>query len=326
VVEKRHRLDVSVAFRLATLLRRLQVRVAHAFLVDAEVATRLAGALHPKTAVIGSERNTDYKPQRRHTLPLRLTRRWCAAVIANSNAGARFQQRVMGVAAEAVHVVHNGVDVRLFAPRPLAAARAEVGLPEAVPVVGMFASFKTQKNHPMFFRMAQKVRSRFEDAVFLCVGEALHRGLQGSDAYAARMSALIRELGLEGSVRLVGNRDDLSAFYASCDLTVLTSLREGTPNVLLESMACGVPVVATDVADNAFVVPEGRAGHVVPYDDDEAMAERVLALLARPEERLALGRSARAWVETEFSLDRLMEKTTAVYRAVLERRFGRSGR
>jgi glycosyltransferase involved in cell wall biosynthesis len=190
----------------------------------------------------------------------------------------------------------------------------------------MFASFKTQKNHPMFFRAARRVLDQHPEAVFLCVGEALHGGLQGSDAYRGRMQSLLHELGLRDAVRLVGNRDDLRPWYAACDVTVLTSLREGTPNVLLESMACGVPVVATDVADNALVVPNGRVGFVVAYDDDAAMAERVSGLLARPEERRGMGRAARAWVEREFSLTRLAERTAAVYRMVLDRRRSGLGR
>lgn len=326
VVEKRHRLDATVAWRLAALLRRLEIDVTHAFLVDAEIAARIAGALYPRTVVIGSERNTDYVPQRRHTIPLRLTKRWCAAIIANSNAGKRFRVRAFGDSPDSVYVVHNGVDLERFAPHGQEIARAETGLPPHVPVVGMFASFKTQKNHPMFFRAARRILERHPGAVFLCVGEALYGGLQGSDAYQARMHGLVHELGLRDAVRFVGNRDDLRPWYAACDVTVLTSLREGTPNVLLESMACGVPVVATDVADNAFVVPDGRAGFVVAYDDDDAMAERVSGLLARPEGRREMGRAARAWVEAEFSLARLAVKTAAVYRTVLDRRRAGIGR
>jgi glycosyltransferase involved in cell wall biosynthesis len=319
VIEKHHRLDLTVAWRLAAHLRRLEVVVAHAFLVDAEIATRLAGALYSRMAVIGSERNTDYVPRRRHTIPLWLTNRWCAATIANSNAGKRFRVRAFGAPPDSVFVVHNGVDLERFTPRDAALARREIDLPSDVPVVGMFASFKTQKNHPMFFRMAQRVLEQHPGTVFLCVGGALHRGLQGSDDCERQMRGMVRDLGLQDSVRFVGNRDDLGAWYAACDVTVLTSLREGTPNVLLESMACAVPVVATDVADNALVVPHGRAGFVVPYDDDAAMAAHVLHLIVRPEERREMGRAARAWVEREFSLTRLGEKTAAVYRAVIDR-------
>jgi glycosyltransferase involved in cell wall biosynthesis len=322
VVEKRHRLDATVPVRLAALLRTREIDVTHAFLFDAEVAARLAGALYPRTAVVGSERNSEYVPRRRQKIALRLTQRLSAGIIANSNAGREFRLRVFRADPESVFVVHNGVDVERFSPLAPEVARANVGLDAAVPVVGLFASFKVQKNHPMFFRMASRVRATHPNAVFLCVGGALHEGLQGSDAYEARMRAMVRDLGLEQSVRFVGNQDDLPPWYAACDVTVLTSQREGTPNVLLESMACGVPVVATDVADHRLVVPEGRAGFVVPYDDDAAMARRVLDLLAHPMERREIGRAARAWVESEFSLARLAEKTTAVYRTVLDRRSG----
>jgi len=320
VVEKRHRLDATVVWRLAALLRGREIDVTHAFLFDAEVAARLAGALYPHTAVVGSERNSDYVPKRRHTVALRLTQPWSAGIIANSNAGRQFRMRVFRAAPDSVFVVHNGVDVDRFAPLDPELARAKVGLDAAGPVVGIFASFKVQKNHPMFFRMARRVLAAHPGTVFLCVGGALHDGLEGSDVHEARMREMVRDLGLQQSVRFVGNQDDPRPWYAACDVTVLTSRREGTPNVLLESMACGVPVVATDVADHALVVPDGRAGFVVPCDDDAAMAERVLGLLARPAERREMGRAARAWVEHEFSLARLAEKTIVVYRAVLDRR------
>jgi glycosyltransferase involved in cell wall biosynthesis len=322
VVEKRHRFDVSVAWRLARLFREHDTEIAHAFLVDAEIAARLAGALNPRTMVIGSERNSNYVPRRRHTLARRLTARWCAAVVANSNAGRSFQVRALGVAPDSVFVVHNGVDLQSFVVRTPGSARTELGLTPDVPVVGMFAAFKTQKNHAMYFRAARRVLERHADAIFLCVGGTLHGGLQGSNAYHERMRTLIRDLGLEANVRLVGNRDHLEQWYAACDLSVLTSRREGTPNVLLESMACGVPVIATDVADNAYIVPDGRVGFLVPCDDDGALAERISSLLDRPEMRRAMGLAARAWVEEEFSVARLAEKTAQVYRTVLARRSG----
>ncbi len=324
VIEKHHRTDVSVVWRLAALLRRLQTDVTHAFLFDAELAARLARVLYRRTVVIGSERNADYQPRRRHLIPLRLTNRWCDAIISNSSAGKRFRQRVFGATADSVFVVHNGVDTVRFSPGDGQASRARLGLDAQAAVVGMFASFKTQKNHSMFFRVARAVLERCPQTVFLCIGAALHGGLEGSRAYEAQMRALVGELGIGDRVRFLGNQDDIVNCYLACDVTVLTSRREGTPNVLLESMACGVPVVATDVADNAFVVRDG-VGFVVPCDDDAAMAGRVADLLARKDERRTIGLAARHWVEHEFSLARLGEKTLSVYRTVRERRRGDGG-
>ena len=81
----------------------------------------------------------------------------------------------------------------------------------------------------------------------------------------------------------------------------------------LESMACGTPVVATDVSDNSYVASEGGGGYVVPLGDEQALADRISDLLLDDKLRQEMGRQARSWVETEFSLTRLAEKNAAVY-------------
>ncbi len=322
IVRKRWKFDLGVVHRFARLIERLGADVVHAFLFDAEITARLAGRLNGRVAVIGSERNTDYRRKWRHTVALRLTQGCFDAIIANSHAGKRFQIRTLGISPDRIFVVPNGVDADRFVPGSPGDLRTELGIPQDAKVVGMFSSFKVQKNHPMFFRMAQRVLEIEPRARFLCVGDALHRGLQSSDRYHREMAEMIDSLGLSEAVRCLGNRDDAADLYNLCSVTVLTSKREGTPNVLLESMACGVPVVATDVADNAIVVPEGRVGYVVPYDDDRAMAGRVVQLLSDDDARRSLGASARAWVAGEFSLSVLQRKTIAVYAKVLQRRRG----
>jgi glycosyltransferase involved in cell wall biosynthesis len=144
--------------------------------------------------------------------------------------------------------------------------------------------------------------------------------MHGSDAYKDRILTMVDDMGLREHCVFLGNRNDVELLYPACDVTVLPSLFEGTPNVALESMACAVPVVATDVSDNALVVPDGRAGFVVPLGRPELLAARVLALLSDKQERLRIGRAAREWVEQEFSTARLAEKTEAVYRETLETR------
>ena len=290
IIEKRSRFDLSTALRLAELMRNLGVRIAHAFLFDAEMAVRLAAKLARVPVVISSERNSDYRRPALHSACLRLTRSWFDVLIANSEAGKRFNQRTMGLAEGRIEVVPNGVDPREFSPGSSFLARQALGIDPSGPVVGMVASFKRQKNHGDFFRMARQVVDQFPACRFLCVGEPLRDNQQGADAYHREMLVLMRELELTDRCMLLGARDDMPTVYRACDLTVLTSTREGMPNVLPESMACGVPVVATEVADNARVVPQGQAGFVVPPGDVPAMSARVCDLLAQPLRRHSLGR------------------------------------
>lgn len=144
----------------------------------------------------------------------------------------------------------------------------EIGIGEGRPVVGMFARFKAQKNHSYFLRAAPEVIRRVPDVRFLFVGDELYLGMSGSVDYKRRIDTLVDQLGLREHCVFLGNRDDVENLYLLCDITVLPSLFEGTPNVALESMASGVPVIATNVSDNATLIPDGRAGFVVPLDDE----------------------------------------------------------
>ncbi|GMU37473.1 MAG: glycosyltransferase [Phycisphaerae bacterium] len=317
VLTKRFKFDVSVIWRLAAWLRRIRADVVHSYLFDANIAARLAGRLAGVGAVIGSERNTDYHLKRRQLWAYWATRSCSDLIIANSRAGAQFSQRVLGHPAEHYRVVHNGVDTVRFRPQEKAVIRSRLGLAAEALVVGMFASFKAQKNHPLLLEAARRVLNRRGDVKFLLVGDELHGGMHGSDAYKVRVFGMIEALGLSRACVLAGNRDDVEDVYCACDVTVLPSLFEGTPNVLLESMSCGVPVVATDVADNAAIAPDGRVGFIVPLGDAGVLADRLLRLIEDGELRRRCGAAARAWVESEFSTARLAEKTGAVYREAL---------
>jgi glycosyltransferase involved in cell wall biosynthesis len=325
VMTRRWKLDASIVWRVGRWLRRHQPDVVHSFLFDAEMIARLTATREGGTVVIGSERNADYPISRWRLGMLRATRGRLDAMIANSHAGRRFQMERFGVAGERVHVVPNGVDTERFAPRPVDEVREQLGLRADTPVVGMFASFKAQKNHPMFFRMARRVRERHPEARFLCVGAELHTAFGGSDAYPEQMRRAMMEMDLDEAVLLLGRQDAVERLYNACDVSVLTSHHEGTPNVVLEAMACGVPVVVTDVADNARIVPEGKAGFLVADDDDAAMARHVDGLLSDTGQRRRMGESARMWVAREFPLSALVARTISVYADAVHRRRSAAG-
>ena len=314
IIEKRFKFDVSVVPRLARLLRAHRADVVHSYLFDADIAARLAGRLARTPVVVGSERNTDYSLKRRQLFAYRATFGAVDLVIANSHAGAAFNRTTLGHDAAIYRVVHNGVDTERFTPADAVQARRDLGLDGDTPVVGMFASFKEQKNHPLFFAAAQLVRQRCPRVRFMLVGDELHAGMHGSRDYKQLMDRRIDELGLRDHCLLLGNRADVERLYPACHVSVLPSLFEGTPNVALESMACGVPAVVTDVADNRLIVPDGQAGFVVPLGDEGALAERIVRLLQDDPLRTRMGQDARLWVEQHYSSQRLAEKTATVYR------------
>jgi glycosyltransferase involved in cell wall biosynthesis len=319
IIPRRGKFDFTVVTRLHALLKKLGASVVHGYLFDAEIAARLAGRL-AGAAVIGSERNTDYVLRRVNLLAYRLTRRCHDFTIANSRAGAEFNARLLRQPPEQYRVVYNGVDVNRFQPRDGSALRAELGLLPEHRVVGIMASFKPQKNHLMFIEAAARVLRQVPQARFLFVGDELFQGSCDSVQQKQKMLALVEKLGLKPYCLFVGNRPDVERYYHACEVTALSSLFEGTPNAALESMASGVPVVATDVSDHRHVIPSGRVGHIVPLDDVEGFAQHLSQLLIDEEARRVMAQRARAWVMEEFSCARLGQRTADVYDEAVARR------
>jgi glycosyltransferase involved in cell wall biosynthesis len=273
------------------------------------------GRLTKVPAVIASERNSDYPPMPMKDRVQRLTRPFVDLVIANSHAGERHTIERLGFAKDRVAVVHNGVDTERFRPSEKAHARERLGIPKYAPVIGMFASFKPQKNHAMYFRAAMRILERYPEARFLSVSYVPWQPWNGvvADTYQASLRSLLGELGLADRLLILTNRPDVEQLYHACDVTVLTSQREGTPNVVLESMASGVPVVATDVADNALILDTTSGGAVVPLDDDAALAERVCRLLLDPAALRTAGAQARCSAMERYSLIRWASAIGTLY-------------
>jgi glycosyltransferase involved in cell wall biosynthesis len=117
----------------------------------------------------------------------------------------------------------------------------------------------------------------------------------------------------------LGHQKYTERLYPACDITVLSSLFEGTANVLLESMACGIPFVATNVSDNEYIAKKGEVGHLVKVGDYTGMASHMISLLSNAALRQEMGRKGRSWVVEEFSTKRLAEKMETVYVEALQR-------
>ena len=314
IIPKRWTFDISIVPRVAAFLRRVQADVVHGFLFDANVTVRLAGFLARTPLVIDSERNSNYRLEHRHRLAYAMTNGMRHLCVANSQAGAEFNSRLTGMPIDRYRIVYNGVDVERFRPRDRASTRRSLALSDDEYVVGMFASFKPQKNHQMAFRAFAQLALRVPRARLLIVGDELADGLD-SGQYKRAMLELVDQLGIHERCLVLGNRTDIETLYPACNVVILPSLREGTPNVVLEAMACGVPVVVTDVADNTHVIPSGRAGHIVALGDVGGLAATLAGMAANPEDTARMGAFARHWVATEFSREKMTARLADIYRS-----------
>lgn len=314
VIKKFGRFDFTTIFRVASLLRRHKTDVVHAFLFDSEIVARLAAPLAGVRVVVSSERNADYSRPFLHRVALKLTRPLFDVMVANSHAGRRFNVRTQGLDPSRIEVVPNGVDTERFHPNRESGLvlRNHLGIMPNAPVVGMVASYKRQKGHDNFLLMASLVQQSVPDTRFLIVG-GLESDREDSRRYRDEVRRLCTSLNLDDHCIFLDNQKDMNAVYNAFDVTALLSRREGTPNVVLESMACGVPVVASDIADNALILSDSKNGFIVSLNDPGAAAARVCDLLEAGDVRRRFGSAARIHVCEEFSLRRATGALERIY-------------
>jgi glycosyltransferase involved in cell wall biosynthesis len=210
-----------------------------------------------------------------------------------------------GVPARRCVLIENGIDTEEFS-RSLSAseARQRLGLESGRFLLGAVGRLSAEKGFDLLIR-----------AVAQLVGDGLNVGLliAGEGDERARLQALIGELGLPERVRLLGYCSDTLGLYQAIDAYVLSSLREGLPNVLLEAMALSVPVVATNIAGVPHLVRNGTNGLLVEPGDVGGLASAVRMLAGEPDLRRRLGQAGRVTIEEGYSFARRMEKIRQVY-------------
>jgi sugar transferase (PEP-CTERM/EpsH1 system associated) len=205
----------------------------------------------------------------------------------------------VGVPAARVSRICNGVDTERFRPAPVRAAGTEL-------VVGSVGRLEPVKD---FMNLAR--------AFVLAAGqggEGLRLRLVGDGSERARIAEFLAASGVAGRCELAGARDDVPEQMRGFALFVLPSRAEGISNTILEAMASGLPVIATDVGGNAELVAHGETGFLVPAGDPAAIAGRIGWYRAHPAELARHGQAARARAEAGFSIDAMVARYRALYR------------
>jgi glycosyltransferase involved in cell wall biosynthesis len=289
-------------WRLQRHLRNLNVAVAHAFDFYANLTLVPAARLAGVPAVIGSHRQIGDLLTRAQFQAQLAMFRLCDRVVCNSRAAA---ERLLqaGLPEEKIAVIGNALPAEAFA------RRAPVLMPVAGMVrIGMIARMNADyKNHRVFLRAAKRLCGQFANLEFVLVGDGpLRPGLERETA----------ELGLGECVRFLGDRRDVQAVLAGIDISVVPSSSESLSNVMLESMAAGVPVVATDVGGNCEIGADGRA-LLVRAHDEEALASALARGIADADLRLAMARRAQDFVQTKFGVEQTCRQYEALYAEVL---------
>ncbi len=299
------RRPVSCLLALTRALRRFRPDAVHTHLYYSNVFGRLAARAAGNPPVVTTLHNPDYTFEARDTQLFRF-RKWLdrvtgrhnAALIAVSRAVAEDFQRHMGW--RSIEVIPNGVDVDLFSPGPGTLTGDWPGPGLRLLSVGRL---HPQKGHAVLLDALAQLRAQGPEASLLIVGEG---SIQG------QLKERIRRLGLSAVVRLGGRREDIRDLLRSADLFVFPSLYEAVGIALLEAMACGRPVVASDTGGIPEIVEHGTSGMLVPPGDSARLADSLGMLLKDPGRRQRLGDTARARA-LQFDVRRTAQATEALY-------------
>jgi glycosyltransferase involved in cell wall biosynthesis len=310
--------DLRGVARLRSLVRALRPHVVHTHTAKAgtvgRVAALLAGEARPPALVhtfhghvlagyfAGARQEVFRRIERA------LARRTDALVAVSPEV--RDQLVELGVAAPGrVEVLRLGLDLDQrvgHEPGDRERVRQELGIAAGRPVVGWVGRMAPIKRVGLLLEATARV-----DCELVLVGDGPERA--GLERRAA-------ELGIAGRCRFAGFRKELGPYYACFDVLALSSANEGTPVTLIEGLAAGVPVVATDVGGVPDVVRHGVSGLLAPSGDAAALAGALAELLRDPARRAAMAAAGSADVRSRYGVERLVDDVDRLYRRLLERR------
>lgn len=284
---------------LRALTRQLKPEVIHSYDFYTNFSAAYA-AWATKTVAVGSRRS-EYNPHRRRGGGVKrlLNAKWPAFHILNSTPSADAANRVFSLfTSRHVFTVRNALDLNLFTWVSMDSKRRDY--------VAAIGSLIPVKRWDRLLRVVRDLKN--------VLGGDIRVQIAGDGPLRSALEELANDLGISNIVEFRGAVHDIPAFLSGAKFLVHTSESEGCPNVVMEAMACGRPVVAMETGEIPYLVDDGKTGFVVRQEDETTFVERVSLLLGDDELCMNMGAAAREKAKREFTLERLVSETLAAYR------------
>jgi glycosyltransferase involved in cell wall biosynthesis len=299
----------KAALRLWRLLKQLKPDVVHTHLYHSNVLGRLVAKAAGVPVVISTIHNTFFGgPFRQWSM--RFTDRFCSQTTAICEASTTQMIKRRVVPKQKVRTIHNGIDVAGLCNERESAEqlKREFDIKPDQVVLLSVGRLQPQKGYAYAIQTAALLRDKGLDFRWFIAGHGeLKRELE----------QLVNEQHLSDRMHFLGIRRDIFRLYSLSNVFVMSSLWEGLPIVLLESMALGLPVVVTEVGGNPEVVQQGINGFLVPPKDPVGLAERILQIVSMSEFDLdQMGDNNRQTIRERFSIDAVIRQTTSLYESL----------
>lgn len=304
--------DILALFFLYCFIKNNKIDIVHTHSSKAGILGRLAAKASGVRTIIHTAHGWsfhDYQPRIAYYFYLfleKLCAHFSSAIIVVSQWDKRQAVRKLAGRQDRYKLIRYAINYEEFKKSAeVSRVRKEFGLSGIDLVVGMVACFKPQKSPLDFIKLASAIKNDFSNVKFILVGDGI---------LSEKIYALINKLDLKEQIILTGWRNDIASILSCLDVFVLTSLWEGLPIAVLEAMAAGLPVVATNSGGISEIVLEGKTGYLVKPHNIQALSERLKELLMKPDLREKFSRLAVSIAESqEYSLNNMFKNTTQLY-------------
>lgn len=308
--------DVRGAARLAAALRHHKIEILHSHMFRASLFASPIGRLCRVPVILETPhvRETWRKGWiKSHFVVDRLVGRLIDRYIAVSESNARYLIEQKRIPANKVSVIQNGCSIERVDPAKAnpAGIREKLGFSGDDLVLIAMARLEPQKGHRILLQALALLYPQFPKIRLICLG---------TGALLDDLKAMTRDLNLDPIVRFVGFQSNVADWLAAADIGVLPSFYEGLPLVAAETLAAGLPIVATSVDGTPEVVIDGQTGLLVPAGNPTALAEAISTLARQPELRRKYALAGRDRVLKQFTIERQVEKTSDLYLSEWHRR------
>ena len=306
--------DIRPVLRIAKLMQREQVQILHTYGYYGGLFGRLATYFYRPRIVISSERATKARDKFLQNpiyfnVDKHLARR-TDCFIANAHAVKKFAVDEKKLPADKMQVIYNGVDEERFtavSSQQRQQLKEQYDLGEGINTVGIVARLDSMKDHHTFIQAIALVMENWSKAKFFIIGEG---------PLDEELKSYSKDLKLQQAIIFTGAKkgSELINMVSLLDIVVLSSKEgEGCSNAILEAMALGKPVIATDVGGNAELVIDQESGIIIPPENPKALASAMIDLLKNQHEREKMGNNAKSRIEDLFSVDRMVNDTKTLY-------------
>jgi glycosyltransferase involved in cell wall biosynthesis len=297
--------DLGRLRKLRNQIRDKGVSIVHCFLNEANIYGYLASRFAVGIRLITSVRSTETPRGFFREKFARRALKSSDLVIANSEAASRFAIGQFRVETEKIRIVYNGINSEVYdGSEGGFQVRRDLGIPEDAFVIGSVGRLEEVKNFSLLLKVISRLKGDFPGVRLILAGDGSL--LDDLRKYSVR-------LGIDSTVHFLGARNDIPAVLAAMNVFTLTSIRESFPNVLMEAMAAGLPVVSTNVGGCEELVNNGVSGFLVESPWEEGLESVFRSLLKDSVLRSQLGTSARMVIREKFSTEKMVQKLGSFY-------------